>query len=73
MQKVLAIGIMSAALVTPALAIAPEEYWVVQDATTKHCSVVAEKPVSPSIIVGSFKSRAEAESSMRTAAMCSSQ
>jgi hypothetical protein len=67
MQK-LAIGIISAALVTPALAIAPEE----QDAITKRCSVVAEKPMSPSIIVGSFKSRAEAESSMRTAAMCSS-
>ena len=72
MRKPLAIGIISAVLVTPAFAIAPEEYWVVQDATTKHCSVVTEKPMSASIIVGSFKTRAEAENSMRTATMCSS-
>jgi hypothetical protein len=72
MRKSLIIGIISAVLVAPAFAIAPEEYWIVQDATTKHCSVVAEKPMSPSIIVGSFKTRAEAEGSMRTAIMCSS-
>ena len=62
MKKALAMGILFSALVTPALAVAPEEYWIVQDATTKHCSIVAEKPTSPSSIVGSsFKSRAEAE------------
>ena len=73
MKKALAIGILFFALVTPALAIAPEEYWIVQDATTKHCSIVAEKPTSPSSIVGSsFKSRAEAENSMKTTASCSS-
>jgi hypothetical protein len=33
MKKALAIGILFFALVTPALAIAPEEYWIVQDAT----------------------------------------
>ena len=70
MRKSLVIGIISAVLVAPAFAIAPEEYWIVQDATTKHCSVVAEKPMSPSIIVGSFKTRAEAENSMKTAMMC---
>jgi hypothetical protein len=71
MQKGLAIAILSSALVTPALAIAPEEYWVVQDATTKHCSVVAEKPMSPSTIIGSFKTQAEAENSMKTTKACS--
>ena len=60
MQKALAVGIISSALIPPALAVAPEEYWVVQDATTKHCSVVAEKPMALSSIVGSFKTRAEA-------------
>ena len=72
MQKALAVAIFSSALIMPALAIAPEEYWVVQDATTKHCSVVAEKPMAQSTIVGSFKTRAEAENSIKTTAMCSS-
>jgi hypothetical protein len=49
MQKALAVVIISLALILPALAVAPEEYWVVQDATTKHCSVVAEKHL-PSLV-----------------------
>ena len=73
MQKALAVGIISSALILPALAIAPEEYWVVQDATTKHCSVVAEKPMAQSSIVGSFKTRAEAESSIKANKTCTSQ
>jgi hypothetical protein len=72
MQKALAAAIISSALIMPALAIAPEEYWVVQDATTKHCSVVAEKPMSQSMVVGSFKTRAKAETSIKTTATCSS-
>jgi hypothetical protein len=73
MQKALAVTAIWSALVLPALAIAPEEYWVVQDATTKHCSVVAEKPMAQSSVVGSFKTRAEAESSIKTTKTCSSQ
>jgi hypothetical protein len=34
MHKALAVGIISSALIVPALAIALEEYWVVQDATS---------------------------------------
>jgi hypothetical protein len=73
MKKALAV-IVSAALVSPALAVAPEEYWIVQDATTKHCSVVAEKPMSPATVVGnkSFKSREAAEQFSKTDKMCSS-
>jgi hypothetical protein len=73
MQKALAIGIISSALILPALAIAPEEYWAVQDATTKHCSVVAEKPMAQSTVLGSFKTRAEAESSIKTTKTCALQ
>jgi hypothetical protein len=72
MQKALTVGIISTALIMPALAIAPEEYWVVQDATTKHCSVVAEKPMAPSSIVGTFKTRSEAETSIKMTKTCSS-
>ena len=73
MQKALAVGIISSALILPALAIAPEEYWVVQDATTKHCSVVAEKPMAQSTVLGSFKTREEAETSIKTTKTCTSQ
>ena len=73
MEKALAVGIISSALIVPALAIAPEEYWVVQDATTKHCSVVAEKPMAQSSVLGSFKTRAEAESAIKTTKTCTSQ
>ena len=73
MHKALAVGIISSALIVPALAIALEEYWVVQDATTKHCSVVAEKPMAQNTVVGSFKTRAEAESSIKTTKTCSPQ
>ena len=72
MQKALAVAVIWSALILPALAIAPEEYWVVQDATSKHCSVVAEKPMAQSTIVGTFKTRAEAENSIKATATCSS-
>lgn len=73
MQKILAIGLF-ASLVSPAFAVAPEEYWVAQDATTKHCSGVTEKPMSPATIVGdkSFKTRDEAEQFVKTSKICSS-
>ena len=73
MQKALAVTAIWSALSLPALAIAPEEYWVVQDATTKHCSVVAEKPMAQSTVLGSFKTRAEAESSIKATKNCISQ
>lgn len=75
MKSALALAI-AMALVTPAFAIAPEEYWVVQDANTKHCSVVTEKPTASSTTaVGpmAFKSRSEAENSMKTNKACTSQ
>jgi hypothetical protein len=74
MQKIFSIAVLTAALASPAFAVAPEEYWVVQDAATKHCSVVTEKPASPATVVGdkSFKTQAEAEQFSKTATMCSS-
>jgi hypothetical protein len=74
MEKILSVSVLSAMLISPAFAVAPEEYWVVQDATTKHCSVVAEKPMSPATAVGdsSFKSREEAERFSKTDKICGS-
>ena len=70
--------IMAAALVTafaaPAIA---EEFYVVQDTATKKCTIVDKKPtvatetvVSPSGTV--YKTRAEAETGMKSVKVCSS-
>jgi hypothetical protein len=59
-------------LATPALA---DEYWVVRDASTKHCSIATEKPTTTTTtVIGSaaFKTRTEAENSMKTTKVCSS-
>lgn len=63
------------AFVTPALA--ADEFYVVQDAKTKKCTVVDKKPtdttttvVSPSGTI--YKSRTEAETGMKTVKVCTS-
>jgi hypothetical protein len=71
-----AIGVAVAALVTlPALA-QTTEYYVVQDATTKKCTIVEQKPTTTSVVqVGplAFKSRTEAETGMKTIKVCETQ
>ena len=51
-----------------------DEYWVVHDSSTKHCTVVTEKPTTTTTVVGNtaFKTRTEAENSMKTTKVCSS-
>ena len=49
------------------------EYYVVQDATTKKCTIVEQKPTTTSVVqVGpvAFKSRTEAEAGMKTIKVC---
>jgi len=73
MIKAIASGIVLAALVTPALA--ADEYWVVQDSSTKKCSIVQQKPTTTTTTVignSSFKTRVEAENSMKTTKICNS-
>jgi len=72
MQKTILCGLVLAALATPALA---DEYYVVRDATTKHCKVVTEKPTTTTTtVVGdtAFTTRSEAENSIKTTKICSS-
>jgi uncharacterized protein YdeI (BOF family) len=61
-----------AAFVTPALA--ADEYYVVQDVKTKKCTIVDKKPTSTTTVtqVGpvAFKTRTEAEGSMKTIKVC---
>lgn len=49
------------------------EYYLVQDATTKKCTIVQERPTSTTMVmVGpvGFKTRTEAESGMKTTKVC---
>ena len=62
-----------AALAIPASAQTTTEFYVVQDATTKKCTIVDKKPTTTtSVQVGpvAFKTRTEAEAGMKTIKVC---
>lgn len=72
--RTLAAATLIAAFVTPALA---DQFYVVQDAKTKKCTVVDKRPVDSTTTVVSpsgtvYKSRTEAEAGMKTVKVCSS-
>jgi hypothetical protein len=82
LRFILATGVL-AALALPAAAqtsttttttgVGSTEYFVVQDAATKKCTIVDKKPTTTSMVqVGpvAFKSRTEAESGMKTIKVC---
>ena len=49
------------------------EYYVVRDATTKKCTVVDKKPTATTTTVvdnGTFKTRTEAETGMKSIKVC---
>ena len=57
-------------------AFAADEFFVVQDTTTKKCTIVDKKPTETNMTVVSpsgtvYKSRTEAETSMKTIKVCS--
>jgi hypothetical protein len=63
------------AFATPALA--QSDFYIVQDTTTKKCTIVDKKPtVTTQTVVGPsgtvYKSRAEAETGMKTVKVCES-
>jgi hypothetical protein len=73
--KTLATAAVLAAFVAPAFA--ADEFYVVQDVKTKKCTVVDKKPVDTSVTVVSpagtiYKTRAEAETGMKTVKVCTS-
>ena len=80
MKKIMICAFGLAVLATPALA--ADEYWLVQD-SSKRCSVIrvtkdkgffgwpfAEKPTGLTIIKTAFKTRNEAQTSMKTTQTC---
>jgi hypothetical protein len=67
--KLLAATVVVAAFATPALA----DFWIVQDSSSRRCNIVEQRPTTTTTtIVGNreFKTRAEAESQMRTVEVC---
>jgi hypothetical protein len=62
-----------AAFATPSLA---AEFYIVQDTTTKRCTIVEQRPTTQTmVVVGpgmAFTTRAEAETSMKTVKVCES-
>ena len=72
--KTLAAATLIAAFVTPAFA--ADEFYVVQDAKTKKCTIVDKKPVDTTTVVSPsgtvYKTRSEAEAGMKTVKVCTS-
>jgi hypothetical protein len=73
MRKFVAAAILASAFAGPALA--ADEFYIVQDTSTKRCTIVDKKPtvstmtvVSPSGTV--YKTRTEAETGMKTVKVC---
>ena len=69
---------VSAFAVTSAFAqtaVVSSEYYVVRDATTKKCTIVDTKPTTTTTTIvdnGTFKTRTEAETGMKTMKVCTS-
>ena len=70
-KVVLLAGIMAVGFAATASA---DEYYVVRDVKTKHCTVVTKKPETKEVItqIGpvAFKTREEADSRIKTTKVC---
>ena len=75
MKRFLISGALASFAVTSAFAQSTtvSEYYVVRDATTKKCTIVDTKPTTTTTTVvdnGTFKTKTEAETSMKTMKVC---
>jgi hypothetical protein len=72
MKKLLLSSAVVAFTITTALA-QTTEFYVVRDATTKKCTIVDKRPTATTTTVvdnGTFKTRTEAETGMKTMKVC---
>ena len=68
------IGALAFASTTVAESAIAAEFYVVRDSTTKKCTVVDTKPTTTTTTIvdnGTYKTKTEAESGMKTAKVCS--
>jgi hypothetical protein len=73
MRKFIIAGAIVGGLIAPAVAQTVTEYYIVRNPETKRCSIVTERPTTTTtVIVGdrAFKTRTEAETSLRTTKVC---
>ena len=73
--KLVAAAALVASFAAPAFA--ADEFYVVQDVKTKKCTIVDKKPAESSMAIVSpsgtvYKTRAEAETGIKTVKVCSS-
>jgi hypothetical protein len=72
-KKFLIVGAVSAFVVTSVYAQTATEYYVVRDASTTKCTVVDKKPTATTTTVvdnGTFKTKTEAETGMKSIKVC---
>jgi len=75
LKKTLLIGALDFAASTIAQTAMASEFYVVRDATTKKCTIVDTKPTTTTTTVvdnGTFKTKTEAETGMKTMKVCTS-
>jgi len=75
LKKTLLIGTLAFAASTIAQTAMAAEFYVVRDATTKKCTIVDTKPTTMTTTVvdnGTFKTKTEAETGMKTMKVCTS-
>lgn len=76
LKKILMIGtlVFAASAVTQSAVAA--EFYVVRDATTKKCTIVDTRPTTTTTTIvdnGTFKTRTEAETGMKTMKVCTTE
>ena len=75
MKKFLMISALAFAATTVTQTANAAEFYVVRDATTKKCTIVETKPTTTTTTIvdnGTFKTRTEAETGMKTMKVCTS-
>lgn len=76
LKKILFVGALAFAAGSFAQSASAAEFYVVRDATTKKCTIVDTKPTTTTTTIvdnGTFKTRTEAETGMKTMKVCTSE
>ena len=75
LRKLLIIGTLVFAAPVAAVTAVAAEFYVVRDAATKKCTIVDTRPTTTTTTIvdnGMFKTKAEAETGMKTMKVCTS-
>ena len=73
LRKLLFVGALAFAATSIAQTASAAEFYVVRDATTKKCTIVDTRPTTTTTTIvdnGTFKTRTEAETGMKTMKVC---